>query len=369
MSHRAALLVARLAARLLPRRLEGWGRAMVAEAGAIDGRLAALGFALGCLGCALRGRMGFHLPKGDGMMMVMLSGRPRRLGMLCAGGAVGLGLAWMAAAGAPLRYLAVNVVALVLGVLAVTVLGRVGDVRRGAVDLMLAALLVVTALAGVSADEVTRWVAVGGIMLQPSLILLPILVLRFASAHNLLSLLAILVAALALALQPDRAMGGALASAMTVLALLRPERNVLIALAGAAIGFAITLLRPDLSPAMPYVDQILFSAFAVHALAGLAVAAGAVLLLVPAVIGFLRDPGSRTAYAVFGATWLGVVAAALLGNYPTPLVGYGGSAILGYLVCLLGLPSRAEAESLPSEQADQDGKPRDDARMLRAHLA
>ncbi|HTU12965.1 MAG TPA: hypothetical protein VMG08_18895 [Allosphingosinicella sp.] len=366
MSRRAALLIARLAARLLPRRLDGWGRAMVAEAGAIDGRLAALGFAFGCLGCALRARMGFHLTTGDRTMMDMLGGRPRRLAMLCAAGATGLGLAWMAAAGAPLRHLAVNAVALILGILAVALLSRVRDVRRGVVDLMLAALLLLTALAGVSAGGVTRWVAVGGVLLQPSLLLVPILALRFASSRDALSTAAILVAALALALQPDRAMAGALAAAMAVLALLRPERNVLIALAAGGAGFAAALLRTDPSPAMLYVDQVFVSAFAVHALVGLAVAVGAVLLLVPAAIGLLRDPGNRAAYAVFGAIWLAAIAAALLGNYPTPLVGYGGSAILGYLVSLLGLPGRAEGIVAGRQGAERPADPEAPGDSLRA---
>jgi hypothetical protein len=34
-----------------------------------------------------------------------------------------------------------------------------------------------------------------------------------------------------------------------------------------------------------------------------------------------------------------VVAAAALGNYPTPLVGYGGSAVLGYLLSAALLPT------------------------------
>ena len=68
--------------------------------------------------------------------------------------------------------------------------------------------------------------------------------------------------------------------------------------------------------------------------------AGAVLMLVPAIAGYFRDPDNRPLYAVFGAVWLAVILAAALGNYPTPLVGYGGSAILGYLLSLLGLPPR-----------------------------
>jgi hypothetical protein len=33
--------------------------------------------------------------------------------------------------------------------------------------------------------------------------------------------------------------------------------------------------------------------------------------------------------------------AAALGNYPTPIVGYGGSAIIGYALSLLALPKLA----------------------------
>lgn len=41
--------------------------------------------------------------------------RPRLLGLFCAAGAVCLGLAYMVAAGAPTRYMVVNLAALLLG--------------------------------------------------------------------------------------------------------------------------------------------------------------------------------------------------------------------------------------------------------------
>ena len=78
-----------------------------------------------------------------------------------------------------------------------------------------------------------------------------------------------------------------------------------------------------------------------HPLAGLAVVGGALLLIVPAIAGQWMDPENREVHAVFGAVWLGAVAAAALGNYPTPLVGYGGSAILGYALSLSFMPGRA----------------------------
>ena len=97
---------------------------------------------------------------------------------------------------------------------------------------------------------------------------------------------------------------------------------------------------------MPIVNQIFYSSFAVHPLAGMAVLAGAVLMIVPACVGYRRDARNRDRkswYAVFGMVWLAVIAAAALGNYPTPLVGYGGSAIVGYLLGLTGLPRAGRA--------------------------
>jgi hypothetical protein len=73
---------------------------------------------------------------------------------------------------------------------------------------------------------------------------------------------------------------------------------------------------------------------------------------------------------VFGAAWLAVVAAAALGNYPTPLVGYGGSAILGYLISLIGLPPRAAAAAADGGLArDPEAARGEGTGALRARLA
>jgi hypothetical protein len=63
-------------------------------------------------------------------------------------------------------------------------------------------------------------------------------------------------------------------------------------------------------------------------------------MIAPAWIGYRRDRASAAPWLVFGAIWLGVIVAAALGNYPTPLVGYGGSAIIGYVLSLAALPRR-----------------------------
>jgi hypothetical protein len=81
------------------------------------------------------------------------------------------------------------------------------------------------------------------------------------------------------------------------------------------ICFAVTLVRADTLPAVPYVDQILYFSFDVHPVAGLAVLGGGVmLLLVPAIVGWRRDTDNRTIYAALGAVWFAAITSTALGN-------------------------------------------------------
>jgi hypothetical protein len=212
-----------------------------------------------------------------------------------------------------------------------------------------------TAIAGDSVDGVTRWVSVGGLAIQPSLILLPVMLVAFARCRNMLTTAGIVATAIAMAIQPDRAMAGILAVGLAAFAVMRPDRHVLAAFAASTVGFMTTLVRADTLPAAPYVDQILYSSFDVHLGAGAAVLGGSILLFVPAIMGWCRDPANRDAYAAFGAVWLTGLVAAALGNHPTPIVGYGGSAIIGYALSLLALPKLAstptKATTKPSAKA------------------
>lgn len=270
---------------------------------------------------------------------------PRALGVACASTATALGLLYMSSAGAPSVYLAVNALSLVMGLALFAVIPSTGLAprRSGGMLVALGCLLLATAVFGVSVEGASRWVRVAGLSLQVSLVVLPAMLVAFARCRGLLSTIGMILAAVALALQPDRAMAGVLAAALAVLAVYRPDRWAVSMLAVAVAGFATTLARPDSLPAVPYVDRILYTAFDVHPLAGLAVAGGALLLIVPAIAGQWTDPRRREVHAVFGTVWLGMVVAAALGNYPTPLVGYGGSAILGYALSLSFMPSRAQS--------------------------
>ena len=365
MSARPLRVMARLAGRLLehvyPPRRRDWARAMRCEIDAVEGDGAALLFALGCLwgGCrlAIADRIALVIQGETSMRKTFTGlGEPRNAGVACALAATLLGMLYMAMAGAPARYLVVNAAAFLLGLVALG--GFAGAASRrfaSAVTILFGLCLLATAFFGASADGAARWIFIGPLGVQVSLVVVPFTIVAFAGRSDAAGLAGIAAAALALAIQPDRAMAAVLALGMIVLLFSRPSLPSALAAVSATAGFTAALARPEALPAVPFVDQILYTAFEVHLLAGAAVLLGSALLPVAAIAGWRRDPSRRHQYLTFAAVWLGCILAAAVGNYPTPVVGYGGSFILGYLLSLAALPTRQRASrALPEERRNQD---------------
>ncbi|HUP88329.1 MAG TPA: hypothetical protein VM100_03220 [Longimicrobiales bacterium] len=288
---------------------------------------------------------------------------PRVTGLACGLIAVALGLGYMRTAGAPASYIIVNVCATIIGVgcfVAFNNAGKRAARIHAAAGVGLVVLLLGTTMFGASVDGATRWVRVGSLTLQLSLILVPMMLVVYAQRRDLIGTASIILVAVTLAAQPDRAMAAALASGTVLLALMVRERFATVAALFAAASFAVTVYRPDRLPAVPYVDRILFTSFDVHVAAGCAVVLGSALLVVPAILGRSTIRLCSVTYAVFGIAWLVVILAAAFGNYPTPIVGYGGSAIVGYFLSLAFLPQplavSAMAVSQPFENVASDLK-------------
>lgn len=364
-----------MAAWLLPRTRRHWADAMRAEmAEAVSGRAAA-SFAFGCLCAVLRSSILEPLADAGRKLrpMPLLAGlaiRPRFFAMICAVVAVSLGLVYLTAAGAPLRLMVVNAVALVIGFAALALVlaaARSRAIQAGLVSLLLGAALMGVSLFGLMVEGASRWVSIAGFVVQPSLIIVPLLLIYCARARDAAAMIGVIVAAIAVALQPDRSMAAVIVMGLGALALHRLDAQVATALAVAVAGLGWTLGQGDTLPAMPYVDQVVYTAFSVHLIAGLAVSAGLVWMLLPAIVGHLADPAHQEAYAVFGAVWLAVIAAAMLGNYPTPLVGYGASAIIGYAVSLSGLPVRGRGVVRSHAGAEDDLRATDESLLRLRH--
>lgn len=300
------------------------------------------------------------------MLPAEILARPRLVAMICAATAVILGLAWMSAAGAPVRMLAVNAAALAIGLMLFPALDALLGQRsrlRGIGLLALASAVMATAFLGTPVEGAARWVSLGALVIQPGMIVLPLLICAHARQADRASLGALVIVVTAAALQPDRALAGMALAGVAALAISKPGNTMRGLLALSAVAFAVTLLRPDRQGAMPYVDQILLTAFEVHLLAGAAVWAGSAILLVPAIIAMRGNTEARPVAYAFAAVWAAAILAALLGNYPTPLVGYSGSAVLGYALSLSQLPVR-KASRLSDDAAAQTRTRNEDPTVL-----
>lgn len=320
---------------MTPVHREKWARAMQAELAAIDNSREAFAFTFGCLIACCR----FHLER-DNLVKQMGSGlmtdRFSLLTLACGLTAGLIGLAYLLVAAAPLTMVMVNGASILIGIF--LVIGLRTSVRISDDFVMIvtcggALILLGTATFGAAVDEARRWLVIGPFFVQTSLILLPILATGFARLQNRATLSAIVLAAAAMAIQPDRAMAAMLFVAVAIVGLLRPGRVTIGASIFCAIAFAITLLLPDRLPAVPFVDHILWTGFDIGLWVGAALWAGCILLVCP-ILFVPKGERSVTQY-VFAGSWLTLIAAAAMGAYPTPLVGYGASAIIGYFLGLL----------------------------------
>ena len=284
---------------------------------------------------------------------------PVMAGLIIAILSVGLGLAYMQIGGAPVRMLAMNSVALLIGfvlVILVRLSGNLPEGIRSAAPIFAGTALLATAGLTQPVDGAARWTTIGAITIQPSLIVLPAVLVSFARKRTQAAAIGVALSMVAMAGQPDRAMAAMAVTGASIVLFLAPDRRGILWLVPIAFAsFLIAMARPDRLPASPYVDQILYSAPALGAFAGLAVIGGSLLLLTPALFAItVRD---RLPLLVFGGVWCTALAAAALGNYPTPLVGYGGSAILGYCVSVamlreLRTPAAAADQNIVVKSSD-----------------
>lgn len=247
------------------------------------------------------------------------------------------GIAYLAAFGAPVRFIATNAGALIAAAAAIALaprrLGRIGRwvLIAAALAACFAPLLTGPAIAGVA-----RWLPLGPVMLHAGMVAVPVLAVLAAeedgSAPALLSL-----ALLAALLQPDMATGAALM--LAAVGLYDATRDWKFGVV-AMVAFAASLvaaMHGEL-PAQPFVERVIFLLARTNPLAALGLLAALVVsfyLIVGALAG--GEP-SRKALA---GSLSGFTFAGLMSNYPSALIGYGAAPILGFGLALALLPATA----------------------------
>jgi cell division protein FtsW (lipid II flippase) len=265
----------------------------------------------------------------------------RRLnGLICATAAIITGIIYLHIGGAPLRYSIVNFIALAIGAFLLFLIDPLKWRRQISDGLVvfIGLTLIIVAIWGISMHGVHRWLAIGSFTSEPGLVLLPLAALLFARRQNVFSTGGIILLAVAACVQPDRSMAGALCAGL--LAMLPVKRNgfIIAACCVAIVAFGITLYLPDSVPPVPFVEGVFISAFTLNPLLGTIIVITTALTLMPAVAGLIKWDEQKGVYISFIAIWLTLFIAAAIGNYPTPLAGYGCSAIIGYLLSVTCLP-------------------------------
>ena len=238
-----------------------------------------------------------------------------------------LGAGVMSQHGLPARVWVQNLAAWVCA-LALFCLPRSAAPASGRVAIGIGLALLAATFAGPGVGGAHRWIELGPIRLHLAAVIAPILLealwrLRQDGPSGWALLSALLTVGL-LALQPDAAQATAIAGAALVLLGSGRALVPLVALA--------SWLQPDRLPTVPHVEGILHLAFALGGGWGAAATFSLLLLPVPFLLAWRRD-GSRLALGLAVYTGLTILAA-VAGNYPVPLLGYGAAPVLGYVLAL-----------------------------------
>jgi cell division protein FtsW (lipid II flippase) len=201
-------------------------------------------------------------------------------------------------------------------------------------------LILYTAIEGQAANGVSRWLSIGGtgISIQPSVMLMPAMLIAAAILRNALATIGVALAFLGLAFQGDAllAFASAMAIAISLLAARRTCWLTFVLLVYALLCCVVALRNAVTLPPVAHVDQALQSAFAWTPFAGFAALGMAIFTIFPPQKNLARHIRNNTAVQIHATVWGTLIAASALGLQatPLPLLSFGGSAIIGFFLSL-----------------------------------
>lgn len=180
-----------------------------------------------------------------------------------------------------------------------------------------------------------RWIPAGPLRLYAAPFLLPSFIAACSvfvtknSKYQIMSLAAVFVAALLLALQPDasQVLGLLVASAVVNVQYRLGTLCLMAALIPLSLVTAGAFFLPDPLTPLPHVEEVFALAFGHSLLAGIAIFAGSLALIVGLWIKSLNGPLWLFAVAAY---YFVLFLCSTAGITPAPLVGYGAGPILGF---------------------------------------
>ena len=191
-------------------------------------------------------------------------------------------------------------------------------------------------------DGVHRWLSVGPLRLHIGLLLIPALMVIYASGRPKNAITAVLITAFLVMRQPDLAMLIGISSSLAIIAIIRRNNNdnaMLLLVLAATIACIFTL--DPLAP-VALVEGVLIDSWGWQIWTGPLALLGALALPVSLVIGKWPVASHNLPSYVLAAMWCGLMLASLIGAYPVPLLGYGASAVIGFGLAVSLLPATVD---------------------------
>ncbi|WP_209347960.1 hypothetical protein [Pontixanthobacter sp. CEM42] len=265
-----------------------------------------------------------------------------------------VGVAYLAAAGAPTHYVWINGTSLIAAIVAIVALG---PVRSAPVRYVLVAgavaLLALTLLVGPSVADVQRWLQMGPVTVHIGMLVLPALCALLPSLDDRIAAIVMIGVAAILALQPDA--GTSIAWMIASFALAVRAYSIWI-----GIAFVLTLLAwisaafgalagAENLPPVAFVEGV-FGYLLRNEIWWFFPASGFALWLVFRIGSITADLAAGHMLQSFT---YGLFLAAVLRDYPTPILGYGAAPILGYGLAL-GLMELQQSRSREFDDDDFD---------------
>jgi len=243
-------------------------------------------------------------------------------------------------AGAGTTSVAVQGAAFLIGAVALWAASLMARPGRGSRLISAAAILVVAVLmltTGVEMQGAHRWLALGPVLIHPaSLLGAPLLWLVAQDADDVWTAGVATLTILTFGLGFDGAASLAFAVGATgLLTAARRSWKTLAPLTALSWILALwSLTRSQALPRVPYVEDVVPTVWAVAPVLGVAAVIALILLSAPLLWMGWRARGIGAAGLAMAGFWIGLSAANLLGAYPAPVVGYGASPVIGWLVAI-----------------------------------
>lgn len=253
-----------------------------------------------------------------------------------------------------------NAAALLVGGLGTTLYlsapGRMGDGDVRVVAALCVAVLCCT-FAGPGMEGVHRWIRLGPVSLNAAFLCVPVVlaIVERAILKGRLRLACALsaVTGVILFLQPDASMVSAFAlAALPVLCRGREGCALRVGVCAALLLLAaVCWCRPDGLEPVAYVEGILLLAWESGPVWGIVSVLSLLVLFWPFAMG-LRRPASRALCSGFALYYAALLASSFIGVFPVPVIGYGVSPVIGYLISVACAVSRWQQSAQKGEEHD-----------------